>query len=545
MIELTINSISFKNYKAFSSGSLELKPITILLGSNSSGKSSLLQLFLLIEQTMNNPEPYESALKLNGRFINLGEDENLIKDKDLSKTLNIEFSFKALPYIQKLQLLLKTVDHQLTQIGRMIERIKNKESDQLDILEYTIFNKQYESFINEVQSIEYSHQPIESEIYKNKSLIFDYMISHHNFLFEDFADKKITTNQKLSIYKDIFTFLEPLKNLYSESGVLGYNLKYNPQTRKIEVEEQYVEINNKSLIKFTSKDISSDILDFELLKKHSDSLVNSFEYDALKLDEKSKNSVSRYIVFLLNEAYNIVADNFENKNINYVSPLRAHPQRYYLLDEANINTSLNTQSGTSLAEILKKNTQINSRVNTWLKKFGLKVTVKEFKDIIHNIKIHQNDLDLDITDVGFGISQVLPILVQGFMSNNRSLTLIEQPEIHLHPKMQADLADLFIDIVKLAADKKGKIKKSLLIETHSEYLLKRLRRRISEGKLSSKDIAIYFIEPRDKDNKDSALIKNIEISKDGSFEWPKDFYITEFEDDMTYFQNLSKKGKKK
>lgn len=198
-----------------------------------------------------------------------------------------------------------------------------------------------------------------------------------------------------------------------------------------------------------------------------------------------------------------------------------------------------------MAEILKKNTQINSRVNTWLKKFGLKVTVKEFKDIIHNIKIHQNDLDLDITDVGFGISQVLPILVQGFMSNNRSLTLIEQPEIHLHPKMQADLADLFIDIVKLAADKKGKIKKSLLIETHSEYLLKRLRRRISEGKLSSKDIAIYFIEPRDKDNKDSALIKNIEISKDGSFEWPKDFYITEFEDDMTYFQNLSKKGKKK
>ena len=89
----------------------------------------------------------------------------------------------------------------------------------------------------------------------------------------------------------------------------------------------------------------------------------------------------------------------------------------------------------------------------------MRVTVKEFKDIIHNIKINQNNLDLDITDVGFGISQVLPILVQGFMSNNKSLTLIEQPEIHLHPKMQADLADLFIDILKLAADKKGKVKK--------------------------------------------------------------------------------------
>lgn len=173
----------------------------------------------------------------------------------------------------------------------------------------------------------------------------------------------------------------------------------------------------------------------------------------------------------------------------------------------------------------------------------MKVTVKEFKDIIHNIKIHQNDLDLDITDVGFGISQVLPILVQGFLSNNKSLTLIEQPEIHLHPKMQADLADLFIEIIKLATDKKGKTRKSLLIETHSEYLLKRLRRRISEGKLSSKDIAIYFIEPRDKDNKDSAVIKNVEISKDGSFDWPKDFYMTEFEDDMAYYKNLAKKQK--
>ena len=175
--------------------------------------------------------------------------------------------------------------------------------------------------------------------------------------------------------------------------------------------------------------------------------------------EKSKNLVSRYIALFFNEAYDIIAETFENKNINYVSPLRAYPQRYYLLDEANINTTLNTQSGTSLAEVLKKNTQVNSRVNAWLKKFGLRVTVKEFKDIIHNIKINQNNLDLDITDVGFGISQVLPILVQGFMSNNKSLTLIEQPEIHLHPKMQADLADLFIDILKLAADKKGKVKK--------------------------------------------------------------------------------------
>ena len=539
-----INSISFKNYKAFSAGKLELKPITILLGSNSSGKSSLLQLFLLLEQTINNPEPYESALKLNGRFINLGEDENLIKDKDLTKILNIEFSFNASPYIQKLQLLLKSIDHQLIQIGKMIERIKNKENDQLDILNYTLWDKRYESLFKEFQTIEYSHQPLELNKLKDTSVLVDYIITQRNFLFEEFPNEEISMNKRLEIYKDIFAFLEPLKNLYAVSGILEYNLKYNPQTKKIEVEEQYVNINKKNLIRLTSNNVTSDILNSELLKKYSEILLGCIKYDALKLEENSKNSISKHITFFFNEAYNIVADTFDSKNVNYVSPLRAHPQRYYLLDEANINTSLNTQSGTSLAEILKKNAQVNSRVNAWLKKFGLKVTVKEFKDIIHNIKIHQNDLDLDITDVGFGISQVLPILVQGFLSNNKSLTLIEQPEIHLHPKMQADLADLFIEIIKLATDKKGKTRKSLLIETHSEYLLKRLRRRISEGKLSSKDIAIYFIEPRDKDNKDSAVIKNVEISKDGSFDWPKDFYMTEFEDDMAYYKNLAKKAKK-
>lgn len=539
-----IKSISFKNYKAFSEGKLELKPITILLGSNSSGKSSLLQLFLLLEQTINNLEPYESALKLNGRFINLGEDENLIKDKDLTKVFNIEFTFNALPYIQKLQMLLGSIDYHLIQIGKMIERIKSKDNNQIKFWENTIWDKQIEELIADLNNIDYSHKPLEIKKNLDKSILLEYLINQDDIIFgkkNENNNNSVSINKKFEIYKDIFSFLEPLKSIYTDSGELGYNLKYNPQTKKIEIEEQYVNINGINLMRLTSKKTTSDFLNLELLTKHSDNFQGSLKYDALKLKLNSDNLISKQIAFFFNEAYNIVAESFDSKNINYVSPLRAHPQRYYLLDEANINTSLNTQSGTSLAEILKKNVNVSQKVNAWFKKFGLKVTVKEFKDIIHNIKIHQNDLDLDITDVGFGISQVLPILVQGFISNNKSLILIEQPEIHLHPKMQADLADLFIDILNTSLDKKGKIKKSLLIETHSEYLLKRLRRRISEGKLSSKDIAIYFIEPRDKDNKDSAIIKSVQISKDGSFDWPKDFYMTEFEDDMAYYMNLAKK----
>ena len=228
---------------------------------------------------------------------------------------------------------------------------------------------------------------------------------------------------------------------------------------------------------------------------------------------------------------------FTKELVNHVSPLRAHPKRYYFLDNANINTSINTLDGNSLTEVLKENTKVRTKVNEWLKKFGLQVNVSTLQDIIHKLKVRQHSLELDITDVGFGISQILPIIVQGFLSFDNSLTMIEQPEIHLHPKMQADLADLFIDIVKNRNKRKSNsmnLQKYLLIETHSEYLLRRLRRRIAEGKISSEDVAIYFLEHPD-DGQSGTIINEKTISSNGYFDWPQDFYAKELLNDTTEF----------
>lgn len=200
------------------------------------------------------------------------------------------------------------------------------------------------------------------------------------------------------------------------------------------------------------------------------------------------------------------------------------------MDKANINTVLDTLDGNSLTEILKENDTVKTNVNNWLSRFGLKVNVSTIQDVVHQLKIHQHTLDLDITDVGFGISQILPIIVQGFLSFGGSLTMVEQPEIHLHPKMQAELADLFIDIVNRKSDSPKKSQKKsvsnqkyLLIETHSEYLLKRLMRRINEKVITSDQVAVYFIEPPKEEGHPASIIEK-EISKEGFFEWPKDFY---------------------
>ena len=119
--------------------------------------------------------------------------------------------------------------------------------------------------------------------------------------------------------------------------------------------------------------------------------------------------------------------------------------------------------------------------------------------------------------------------------------MVEQPEIHLHPKMQADLADLFIDIVsgevdsrKRAGRKRENKQKYLLIETHSEYLLKRLMRRIKEGRISSEQVAVYFIEAPKEEGEPSLVVEK-EVSHEGFFEWPKDFYEGEVRQDNYNF----------
>ena len=148
-----------------------------------------------------------------------------------------------------------------------------------------------------------------------------------------------------------------------------------------------------------------------------------------------------------------------------------------------------------------------------MEKSNLKVSVSQFQDVIHKLLVNQNSLDLDITDVGFGISQILPVIIQGYLAHENSITLIEQPEIHLHPKMQADLADLFISIINSTNEEGGKkTKKYLFVETHSEYLLKRLRRRISEGKILNDDVAIYLIDPQiDNSGGGDSRVNNIRI----------------------------------
>ena len=143
-----------------------------------------------------------------------------------------------------------------------------------------------------------------------------------------------------------------------------------------------------------------------------------------------------------------------------------------------------------------------------------------------------SDVELRPHDVGIGISQVVPVIVTALDGQERLLA-IEQPELHIHPRLQAAIADLFVEAI---VDHKHRF----IIETHSEHLILRLLRRIREteiGKapsnrqLRTHDLAIYYL----KQEHGTSSAKRIDVDVKGEFiqQWPDDFFEIDFYERFT------------
>lgn len=133
---------------------------------------------------------------------------------------------------------------------------------------------------------------------------------------------------------------------------------------------------------------------------------------------------------------------------------------------------------------------------------------------------------VDLPDVGFGISQVLPVLVQCFYAPANSTIIMEQPELHLHPKAQSALADVVIDAINAREDGKDR-NIQLIIETHSEHFLRRLQRRIAEGAIAPDRVSAWFANAA----KHPAKLEHLKVDSFGNIlNWPKDFFGDEMGD---------------
>lgn len=232
-------------------------------------------------------------------------------------------------------------------------------------------------------------------------------------------------------------------------------------------------------------------------------------------------------------------------SLSYLGPLRIHPKRTYQwsgdtpegvgqMGENTIAAILAAQNeGRMLNRGPRRPRQpFTEFIASWLKDLGVihsfvvKPVAEGRKEYEVLVKTHAKAPEVKITDVGFGVSQVLPVLVQAFYCPPNSTVWMEQPEIHLHPQVQAELADVFISATR-AREENGPRNVQLIIESHSEHFLNRLQRRIAEGEITPDDVAIYFC----KKTGSATELEPLELNMFGDIEnWPENFFGDEMAD---------------
>ena len=229
------------------------------------------------------------------------------------------------------------------------------------------------------------------------------------------------------------------------------------------------------------------------------------------------------------------------ESIRYLGPLREEPQVVSATGGRN-RTATAGPKGEYTADLLarEKRTSVEFRdwsrvrrrellpeaVTLWTTYLGVgeAVAVEDQGKLGRGLRILVNGVERDLTTVGVGASQVLPVLAVVLAAPRGSVVMLEQPELHLHPAVQSRLADFF-------AQARPDI--TLIIETHSEYLITRLRRRAAERELNPSQVTIMFAEQL----AGSTSMRRIEIGATGDLSaWPSGFFDTQDEESRALVQ---------
>lgn len=223
--------------------------------------------------------------------------------------------------------------------------------------------------------------------------------------------------------------------------------------------------------------------------------------------------------------------------IQYLGPLRAVPERRYFWTGAEPpDVGMAGESAVAALLAARKRGQVIARgrgrrrrsveehVAAWLRTLGLVhdfsiVTLSEIAHL-YQVVVRKTSASapVPLPDVGFGVSQILPVLVLCFYAPEGSTIILEHPEIHLHPEVQSGLADVLID-----AHRHRRVQ--ILVESHSEHLLRRLQLRIADETLSSDQVGLWFC----RSSRNKTAIEALNLDQYGSItNWPEDFFGDQF-----------------
>ena len=446
----------WKNFRSLKNSTwIDVKPLTIFIGPNNSGKTSLFYPLLILKQTIESMD-MTLALKTKGRYVKVGDYENLIHNHDINNNLILELSW---PY------------HSFSE--------EEKRKKDRKYLHWTI-------------SLTFKH-----------------------------GEKEDCKLQSYEICEDSKSIL---KRELNDSG--NYSFEFSKS-----IEEKVDDTTCKTILDDLPKHF---VFDSDAIIRHliSERVNSDDDEDIIEL--KITGDLASLINVLQKSSH---ATKRLFNDIDYVGPLRQHPKRYYeSIGEKAYSVGPFGEYTSDILLQMKKEKKLKP-INDWLHKFNFfgDINCQEYEQGIFSIEWDKPlDKKINIADMGFGASQILPLITQGIWMDEKRVLIAEQPEIHLNPKLQRKLADFFVDMVKS--------KKRVILETHSEHLLLRLRTLVAKGDIDSSKIALYFIE----NDGTITSAKNIPISDDGHIngnEWPKDFFGESLKESMNLADEQFKRKK--
>lgn len=449
-------AVRWKNFRAFADSNwLEFNPLTILIGANNTGKTSVFVPLLLLKQTLESDDA-EIRLKPGGPYFNAGLYSDLIYKHKRGLTLSLSL--------------------------RWLQQKPPKPGDLGPIGQYP----------PGTHTLDFSYIP------KTKDIV-------------------LTRYELTDIFKRTLVRRRRLRTgRYSLGGV-----RYPPGTTKVaNATRKLIRLSAPKRFLFEAGDILRDIITSQETLSVSKNVKGETETRDIRVELPKELAIYLRSVDTGDGIVRQLLD-----SIIYVGPLREPPKRIYEIS-AEKPSDVGVK-GQHAPEILFHNTDRTFRqdVNTWINRFefGEKIQTTEMMDGFFTLEITQKNggFITNFADMGFGLSQVFPLVIEGLSATRGSCLILEQPEIHLNPRLQARLADLIGEVVKRGV--------SVIVESHSEHVLLRLRRMVAENKIKADDVSLYYVEKY----KDESQIRNIPIEGNGHIKpekWPKGFFEDSFKE---------------
>lgn len=500
-----MDSIRIKNFRSIEdSGEIKINKINLLLGENSSGKSSFLRLFPMMKDTSNN-ELRGPLLWFNDDYDFGGFINSLYRKATIDKdTISFIFSWTA-------------VDKEL---GPKCEHCTMFDRSPLGFLcssHYTV------SFL--ISLVQDNTICKEIEIRTDKHTLN--IITDKDTLFLSFKIDGKPFKTKPAVWK------------YDTIGIIP-NLSFNEGYSPIRNIRKLIDRNLSDSERYLADDFyslfSSKSCDIKEIYKHITSDRNPFTRLLSKFlkehkeqsDAICKDVILSNIIHSLQYVDRYLTSSFEETF--YMTPIRFSFGRY--IRNKDLSVDYIDPNGKNVMEfILSLDKDELKQYNTFLKDtLKIKVTVigKENKSIMVE---DANGEKYNIVDVGYGFTQILPVATilwdRARVASSCEfpyIVEIEQPEVHLHPHMQANLANLFVEAIKLSKINKSNLE--LIIETHSSVLINSLGRIVRNSNkenrdlISNNDISVYLFEKKNG----TTQITSTEFDEKGRINrWPIGF----------------------